>query len=233
LSPSHFDIRILTALARFLGRYPLLDRAVQSAIGHNALGGFAYAAALFVFWVEGLRAASEKTRLRVLTTLLGSALAIGFTIVAEKMASWPPPANNPLLASLYVNHFDQNPNTNSFPSQSTALYSTVAAGIYSLCRPLGAALWVGIPLIIVLPRLYVGGHYLSDVVAGFTLGVIAYYISRYLLGTAVVRRVEPFFERSNQLRILREFLVFCWILQVAVEFRDAVWIKNCLSYLLR
>jgi len=82
-----------------------------------------------------------------------------------------------------------------------------------------------------LPRMYVGGHYLSDVVAGLVLGLVSYIGARCLLEARVVPVAERFLSEESRFRVLGELLVFAWIWQVAVEFREVVWGKNSLEYL--
>ncbi len=171
----------MARLARLAGRYPHFDMGIRSAIRHNVLGGFWYAAAIFILWVQGARSSKQNARRRVLTILLATGLAILLTILAGDVVSWLPPSRHPLLADLYPPYFGSNPNTNSFPSQSTALYSAVAAGIYSLDALLGSILWVGVAILVALPRVYVGGHYPSDVLAGLAVGVTGYVVVRHLL----------------------------------------------------
>jgi membrane-associated phospholipid phosphatase len=230
IAPTSFDIWLTTLIVRHASRYPHFDQAVQSAIRHNVLGGLAYASSLFVFWVKG--PTSESARRRILTTLVASAVATGAAIIAGYLLSWPPPARNSKLEAFFAGYFDFNPNTNCFPSESTALYSAVAAGIYSLCRRLGLLLWAGIIMAVALPRIYVGGHYPTDVLAGLLLGLGGYTFARYLLEAPLVAPIERLFRRGEQLRVLGELVVFFWILQVAVEFRDMVWLKNCLLYVI-
>ena len=74
---------------------------------------------------------------RTLTIVLGSLVAALLTVGAARAVSWPPPSAHPELAGLYPEDFPVNLNATSFPSQSTALYAAVAAGIYSLRRTLG------------------------------------------------------------------------------------------------
>jgi hypothetical protein len=137
------------------------------------------------------------------------------------------------LADLYPAYFEGNVNLNSFPSQSVALYTPVAAGIYSLHRFAGILLWLGLPLLVALPRMYVGGHYLSDVVAGLILGLTGYVIARRWLEPWLVARIEHAMEESSRFQVVMEMIVFVWILQVALEFRDAVWFRNGLRILLQ
>lgn len=231
LSPTRFDIWLANLLAHLLKFHPLLDLAVQSGIGHEVLGGMGYAAALFVFWVQGSQPGNEVIRRRLLTTLMGSLIAVGLTIFAGTIITWQPPAHYRSLAFLYSQFMEANSNANSFPSQSTAVYAAVASGVYSLHRLTGSLLWAGVLLLVGLPRMYVGGHWTSDILAGLALGLTGYAAARYLLESTVVPYVDRVFRGSGWLQTLAEIVVFAWILQVALEFRDVVWARNSLRYL--
>lgn len=233
LIPTRFDIWIVTNLAKFLGRNPLFDLGVQSAIRHHVLGGFWFAGCLFVFWMQGARPSGQKVRERVLTILLGSSVAIALALLAGDLASWVPPSRNPVLAHFYPDYLLENINDNSFPSQSTALYAAVAAGIFSLNRVIGSALWAGVVLLVSLPRIYVGGHYPSDVFAGAILGLLGYIAARSFFEPFVCPYWERLFERNTWPRILGEFVVFVWILQIAVEFREFAWFVNSVKFVLK
>ena len=223
LSPTTLDLWISSKLAGFLGQYPLFDAAVQSAIRHNVLGGLWYGMALFVFWVRGKSSGQDRVQRRILTILVGSLIAILFSLLAERALSHLPPSRHPDLAGLFPNYMETNPNLNSFPSQSATVYTCIAAGIYSLNRPAGLLLWGAVALLVALPRMYVGGHYLSDVIAGLLLGLAGYIIARRGLEQPLVSRVERLMEGSATFRTAAEIVVFVWILQVAVEFREANW----------
>lgn len=232
LSPTRSDIWLATLLAHCLGRHPLFDFTVQNGIRLNLLGGFWYAAALFVVWVQGRHPGKEPMRRRVLTTLLGSLIAIQLTVLAATVIAWPPPAHNPSLALLYSQYVGPDSNTNSFPSQSTALYAAVAAGVYSLHRFAGWLLCAGLLLLVAFPRMYEGGHYASDVLAGLGLGLTGYAGARYLFEPTLVRYLDRAFQAGAWLQVVAEVGVFAWILEVAVEFRDVAWIRDCVKYLL-
>lgn len=232
LSPTGFDIWLAKELAGLLGLSPFFDRAVQSAIRHNVLGGFWFGAALFVFWIQSARKGQPEIQLRILTILVGSAIAIILTLLAGAVISWPPPCSHPDLAKIYSAYFDTNPNTNCFPSQSTALYASVAAGIYSIHKLTGWVLWIMVVACVALPRMYVGGHYLTDVIAGLLLASVGYIIARRLLEEHLISKVQSFFDKTTALHFVRELLIFVWILQVALEFRDVIWTKAVLEAIL-
>ena len=232
LTPTWFDLWLTAHLAGFLGRHPLFDLGVQGAINHHVLGGFWYAGAFFVLWLRGSQEGNEATRRRMLTILLGSLIAILLMLVAQALVVWPPPIYHPSLSSLYPRYIFTNPEGSSFPSQSVTVYGSLAAGIYSLHKAAGWFLWMGVVLLVGLPRIYVGGHYPTDVLAGIILGLAGYASARYLLEAWLVPRLEQVFTGRRWLRLLGEVIVFVWILQVAVGFRDVVWIRNCLGFLL-
>jgi len=229
LTPTRFDIWIITNLAKFLGRYPLFDLGVESAIRHNVLGGICFAGCIFIFWMQGARPGGQRVRQRVLTILFGLLMAIVLSLLSGELASWPPPSRNPSLAHFYPPYLMENTNSNSFPSQSSALYAVVAAGIFSLHKVVGSALWVGVGLIVGLPRLYVGGHYPSDVLVGSILGLLGYFCARTFLEPSLSPYLERLFEQKTWPRVVGELIVFAWILQTGVEFREVVWIKNILQ----
>jgi membrane-associated phospholipid phosphatase len=212
-----------------MGRYPLFDLGVESATRHNVLGGIWFAACVFIFWMQGARPGGQRVRHRTLTILFGSLLAIVLSFLLGQLASWLPPSRNPRLAHFYPPYLMENINSNSFPSQSTAVYAAVAAGIFSLNKIVGLILWVGVGLIVALPRLYLGGHYPSDVLVGSVLGLLGYFCARTFLEPSLSPYLERLFGQSSWLRVAGEFVVFVWILQTGVEFREVVWIKNILQ----
>jgi membrane-associated phospholipid phosphatase len=224
LSPTGFDIWLATKLGECLNRFPLFDQGIQSALRHYVLGGFWYAAAMFIFWVQSARRGQRSTRVRILTTIVGSAITILLTLLVGLVIAWPPPIRDPELAHFFPPYIDPNPNECSFPSMSTALYGSVAAGIYSIHKTAGVLLWIALPLLVSLPRMYVGGHWFSDIVAGLILALIGYALARYLLETPLLARLETVLARNQRWMIVADFLVFTWILQVAVEFREGVWL---------
>ena len=232
ISPSSLDLWLAQVLAGFLTRHPLFDLCVESGIRHHVLGGFFYGLALYLVWIEATRSNDKQARLRILTILVGSTLAIGLTIVAGELVAWPPPARHPDLHHLFRNIVHPNPNDNCFPSQSTTLYACVALGLFSLRRWWGLGLGIGVVPLVSLPRMYVGGHYLTDVLAGLALAAIGYTAARVVLERSVLAKAEALFARSGTLRTLAELFIFVWIYQVTVGFREVVWVKRAIETIL-
>jgi membrane-associated phospholipid phosphatase len=162
-------------------------------------------------------------------TLLGATVAIVLARLCGLAISWPPPSRDPILAHLYPTYLIENINENSFPSESTALYAAIAAGVSSLNRQIGAILFVLVVVVVSLPRVFVGGHYPTDIFAGLILGLAAYFLADALPDAWFHPLSEKVFEQASWLRVLGEFVVFVWISQIGVEFAEFVWVKNALE----
>jgi membrane-associated phospholipid phosphatase len=223
-SPTGLDTWLVTHLAILMGKHPLFDYSVQSAIHHNVLGGLWYGAALFVFWMGAREQRDDATCRRVLTIMAGSMAAIVLMLVAGHLMGWPPPSQSSAFSHLFPDYIMRSPDHSSFPSQSTTLYAAIAAGVYSIHKLTGWALWIGVFLLVALPRMYVGGHYFTDVIAGVVLGSAAYLLARYLLEPGIIPAAYRLMQSRRWLVILGELIVFAWILQVATEFREGVWL---------
>jgi len=165
-----------------------------------------------------------------LTIALGSLVAALLTVLAAYAVSWAPPSAHPELAAFYPEDFPVNLNVTSFPSQSTALYAALAAGIYSLRWTAGIWAWIGVGMLVALPRMYLGGHYLTDIFVGLLAGLGGYLVA-ILLEARAVSWCEAAFEYrwDHWQRTLAEGALFLWMLQVATEFRHVVWIVHVIA----
>ena len=232
IAPTLLDLWLARELASLLRYRVEFNVGVQRAISSHVLGGLWFGLTLFLYWVWSARERRHDVQVRILTVLLGSTLAILLTLVAAWLVSWPPPVHYPGLDHLYIGLLEPNPNTNSFPSQSMALYGSIAAGIYSLHRLIGWGLWALVVLFIALPRMFVGGHFITDVVVGFILALVGYMVARYLLETRLISQLESNLDRTSRLRLFRDTLVFFWMIQVTVEFQAVVWLRNLVESLI-
>ncbi len=100
-------------------------------------------------------------------------------LIARLMALLLPfrlrPIDNPELHLKLA--FVLNPATfkswSSFPSDHAALFFALATGIYLVSRRMGWLVYLYTAVVIALPRVYLGIHYPSDILAGALLGVVA------------------------------------------------------------
>ena len=110
----------------------------------------------------------------LLSALLGAVVAL---FVARILAHALPLRTRPILDPSL--HFrlpfgapDQSNWTiwSSFPSDHAALFVALLAGIWLACRRAGLILLLYVLIAILFPRIYIGIHYPTDVLAGAVLG---------------------------------------------------------------
>jgi membrane-associated phospholipid phosphatase len=228
LNPTQFDVDGVTGCLQLMGKHPLFDRAVQSCLRHGVLGGLWFSIAVFLLWAQSMRSGDEKIRARIVTTLLATFLAAVTVVSLGAMLKRTAPNDSPGLQQQYPEYIDRNESSSCFPSYSVAFLVPVAAGVFSVRRWWGMLLWIAIPLLVALPRIYVGGHYPTDVMAGFVVGIIAYLVARRL-EARISRPLARFFERHGWITTAANLVLYAWVLETAFDFREAGWIRDSVA----
>ena len=163
------DEYVSTAVNHWASRNEIINHAVYIAGQTDFLTGALMVALVCYCWFSDA-AAESRTRLllgfgAVLVSGVASRLLqISLPMRLRPMHAWdsgfnPLPGIDPALA----NHWG------SFPSDHAALFFALAAVVWGQSRRLGLLATCS-ALFGVLPRVYLGLHYLSDVVAGAALG---------------------------------------------------------------
>jgi membrane-associated phospholipid phosphatase len=174
------------------GRLP--DQIVRFEEGH-----YAFRALLLIpywwFWFAGPEERRSQQRQAIVGALLGT---LGALVLARGMALMLPFRLRPMYEigigyhppSLQITRTMED--WSSFPSDTAALVFALSFGLWRLSRPLGAALMAYSATWICLPRVYLGIHYPSDILAGALLGIAATWAAVKALGArdgALGRRV--------------------------------------------
>ncbi len=172
-----------------------LDRIVGFEEASNLFRGGLLLIPYWWFWFAGEGERRERRRRVVVAALLGTFAAL---ILARGMATMLPfrlrpiheigigfqPPSLPIVMNLE--------NWSSFPSDTASLFFALSFGIWRLSRPIGAALMAYSAILICLPRIYLGIHYPSDIVAGALLGIAAAWATIAVMETrdgALGRRI--------------------------------------------
>lgn len=168
---NHFDSTILLWLNQFVGRHPNFDAAVVHLSASNLLKGQAFMLTFWWFWFAP-EERRRKNREIILATILGAFIAI---FLGRVLAACLPfrlrPGSNPDLAFTSPFGADFKLRTwSSFPSDHSMLFCTLATGLIFISAQVGAAAYVYGLLFIDLPRVYLGFHHPTDVLAGAALG---------------------------------------------------------------
>jgi membrane-associated phospholipid phosphatase len=226
--PTELDLQIAHLLARPLGKSELFDYAVQSGIAHGVLGGLWFAAALFV-WYSTIPD-HDDTQLRdFLAAIAGGIGAVLLTLLAAHFVSSVPPIHNGELLAAFPEYINRMPVQNSFPSQSTAVFLATALAMFCFRKWLGALLVLGTFGLGALPRMYVGGHFLSDVLAGAACGGAG-----YLLAAGTLHRLPPLpleFRRGGRWHWMIALGAFCWMVELGFGFPELVWLRRAIGAL--
>jgi undecaprenyl-diphosphatase len=162
------DHALAQALNAAAGRTVGLDLVLGSFVRLPLLKG---AVLMAVFW--GLWAAQPRQRPDLVAVLAIASLGVA---VARVLAAALPFRDRPLhLLRLDIRPpYGQSPQFldgwSSFPSDHALFFTALAAGFIIVNRPVGLAVLGYVLAFILLPRIYAGLHYPSDILAGMALG---------------------------------------------------------------
>lgn len=85
----------------------------------------------------------------------------------------------------------------SFPSDNAVLFFTLAAGLFFASRRVGVILFLYAAFVVCLPRMYLGVHWPTDILAGAALGVgLGWLGARERVRRAISRPVLAWLDRE-------------------------------------
>lgn len=171
-----FDSGVVLWLNHFAGKWGTADAFVKVASDNDLVQAVVPVTILWFLWFRrGGAAAVRRTREGVIATLLGSCVAV---LLARALAWLLPFRTRPFATPgldyhLVHSQWDKGLHGwSSFPSDHAVLFFALATGIALISRPLGIAMLIYAALVDALPRIYLGIHYPSDIIAGALLGIL-------------------------------------------------------------
>jgi len=181
-------------LSRLAGNW-FIDRVVAFQESNEIFkGAFILAAYWWVWFRRG--SDREKRRKSIIAIMSATALAI---VVTRILAAVTPFRLRPIYVPNLEPHWSFPINTsfeqwNSFPSDTTAYFCALAFGLIVLLPRLKVPIVLYTAGWVCFPRVYLGYHYASDVVAGAVIGVAVVWaaLRAEWLKSAVTPRVVAF-----------------------------------------
>lgn len=188
------DHAILSSLDTFARRSWGFDRIVSGIAENDLLKGAVIMAAIWWAWFRADPRGTRSNREHVIATILGclAALALGRLLVVILPFRVRPiyDAAFGFVAPYGVN-LGVLAKASSFPSDHAVLFFGLATGLYFVSRTAGILAAIYTMALIALPRMYLGLHYFSDIVAGAVVGAsICWLANRFLPATRVVHVLE-------------------------------------------
>ena len=189
---NNFDYSILSALNGFSNHHPLFDEIIYF-IGNNSFikAGFIVAICCWEWFKNGEGLDKNRAgRETILSALVASTLSI---LIARFAVLALPFRVRPICDPTNGLHF-YNPeglhweNWSSFPSDHAILFFTLTTCFFFISRAAGWITLLHSTFVVCLPRIYLGIHYPTDILAGAAIGVgIGLLASRGAIKSAVAK----------------------------------------------
>jgi undecaprenyl-diphosphatase len=176
-----FDLRIVSFLNSFAHRSHAFDVFVAVVLQTDLIKAGVITALLWWAWFQ-TTSTSEHDRHEVLVSgAFASFLAL---VAARTLALSLPfrerPLHNPEIPFRLPYGLGENTliNWSSFPSDHAALFFALATTIFFVSRRVGTFAFLHVSIVMCLPRIYLGFHYPTDILAGAAIGIAAAYLTK-------------------------------------------------------
>ncbi len=177
-----FDRAILEFINGFSRKSWTFDHGVYLLSHTDLLKGGVVVAVLWALWfAQGEQEAVAKTRRTILRTFAGTFVGLFLArVLAIVLPMRLRPVHQPGIEFLLPYGANETvlAGWNSFPSDHATLFVGLGTGIFLLSRRLGALTFLYIALAVLFPRLYLGLHYPTDILAGGLLGLLCVLAAR-------------------------------------------------------
>lgn len=187
-----FDNTIITYVNQFAQRWWLMDTLFAFSSGNHLLKGGVLVSLLWWLWFKK-DVIHANNREHLIATFIGCIIAVAFA----KLLEFTLPFRNRPFHEVSLNFrlphgvlATELDGLSSFPSDHAALFFALSIGILFLSKKIGLFAVLYTTVLISLPRIYLGYHYPSDIIAGAVIGsVMALLCNVYLIERGFLRAI--------------------------------------------
>jgi undecaprenyl-diphosphatase len=214
-----WNYQLLEKLFQALPHNAKTDRLFDFVVRNSLISTWIFAAAFYVFWTRDDNRTAWR-RGQLLQIVISLAIVLMASLLVRPWIAWPAPSVNPNFQVLYPQYLWNTGTADCFPSHSTLIYFTVAAGLWPLSRRVSLILSAAVLGMISLPRVYVGGHYPVDVLASLLLTLFILPLAwRWRVPEAVTNWLnEKGYSTST---LLRELVLILWLFELGEGFNGS------------
>ena len=172
---NRFDESILLFLNQLSQKSAVFDHLMGFLENTNLFKGAGFIALLWAWWLQPSPEMVQRRKI-ILATLTGCAVSIlAARLLALNLPFRPRPLNESALAFLHPLGTSRHTleTWSSFPSDHAALFSGLVVGCFFISRRAGFWAAIYASIVVIFPRLYLGFHYLTDILMGGLLGASA------------------------------------------------------------
>ena len=179
--PNFIDAGIIEYINGFARHSIYFDALAHAFVNNYLFKSASLIALLYWAWFQPVHAAApaaaeEGKRARILITLFAAVMAPTIARIIELVGPFRPRPMHEEQLNLTLPYFmrqDVNLDWSSFPSDTAALITPLALGLWLVSRRLGL-LACAIVLLAMAARIYSGLHYPSDILGGALLGILCF-----------------------------------------------------------
>ena len=167
-----FDMAVMSFVTRLARHSPTFDELVLLVGGNTFLKGGIVVAVIWWIWFQD--ESPQKKREALLVGLIASFLGLTAARTLAHVIFRVRPFQDPqvsLRISFPFASFVNLEDWSSFPSDHAVLFFALATGIFFAGRRVGWLMFIYVSVVICLPRVYLGQHYPTDILAGAAMGV--------------------------------------------------------------
>jgi undecaprenyl-diphosphatase len=227
------DIAITRALNAFVGSSPLFDSLVLQLSSNHLIKTVPLVAAIwFLWWREHPQ--QPRRRATLLAVIAGCFATMALVRLLGNLLPYRArPIQEPSLGVRVIADMPLGflKDLSSMPSDHAGLFVALAVGLFAVSRPAGAAALLHVALVALVPRVYLGLHYPSDILVGGLLGgTVAWMVTREPVIERIARPALDGFRRRPALAYTALFVVTSQMASMFDSLRGLIgWLRGALE----